>query len=143
MFLVPRKNAHIDNVWLVTSVALHLRVATNKWLKRSFESMDSSKCSSSRNAVLLVFSTRPTLRVYGWFVLGRVQCIVWYSANDTHLTLWQLFSNELHMLHFGSHQTLGYKIRRQKRERRLLQSFKVDYVCNVVVVFKTAICNCW
>ena len=42
------------------------------------------------------------------------------------------------MLHFGSHQTLGYKIRRQKRERRLLQSFKVDSVCNVVVVFKTA-----
>ena len=43
MFLVPRKNAHIDNVWLITSVALHLRVATNKWLKRSFETMDSSE----------------------------------------------------------------------------------------------------
>ena len=42
------------------------------------------------------------------------------------------------MLHFGSYQTLGYKIRRQKSERRLLQSFKVDYVCNVVVVvFRT------
>ena len=30
----------------------------------------------SKNAVLLVFSARPTSRVYGWFALCRVQCIL-------------------------------------------------------------------
>ena len=44
------------------------------------------------------------------------------------------------MLQFGSHQTLGYTIRRQKRATTAtVNSLKVDYVCNVVVVFRTAI----
>ena len=44
------------------------------------------------------------------------------------------------MLQFGSHQTLGYTTRRQKKERRLLQTIavKVGYVCNVVVLFRMA-----
>ena len=43
------------------------------------------------------------------------------------------------MLQFGSHQILGYTIRRQKRATTAVNSLKVDYVCNVVVVFRTAI----
>ena len=99
--------------------------------------MDLSKCSCSRNAVLPVFSTRPTSRVYGWFLCGRVQHIVWYSANNTHLTLyvvWQSVSNELHMLQFGSHQTLGYATRFQKRERRLLQTIALRYAMCVMLL---------
>ena len=43
------------------------------------------------------------------------------------------------MLQFGSHQTLGYATRFQKRERRLLQTIALRYaVCNVVVLFRTA-----
>ena len=44
------------------------------------------------------------------------------------------------MLQFGSHQTLGYTIRRQKRATTAtVNGLKVDYACNVVVVFRTAI----
>ena len=43
------------------------------------------------------------------------------------------------MLQFGSHQTLGYTTRRQKRATiATYNCFKVGYVCNVVVLFRTA-----
>ena len=38
--------------------------------------MDLSKCSWGRNAVLQVFTSLSTSRVYGWFVWGRVQRIL-------------------------------------------------------------------
>ena len=106
-------------------VELDKLLQTNDLIKRAIESTKSSRCSFSQNVGLLVFSTRPTSRVYGWFVCGRLQRIVCYSANNTHLTLyvvWQLVSNELPMLQVGSHQTLGYTTRRQTRDRRLLQT---------------------
>ena len=40
------------------------------------------------------------------------------------------------MLQFGSHQTLGYTTRRRKIATD--NCFKVGYVCNVVVLFRTA-----
>ena len=43
------------------------------------------------------------------------------------------------MLQFGSHQTLGYTTRRQKRATIATDNcFKVGYVCNVVMLFRTA-----
>ena len=73
MFLVPRQNAQIDNV-LISNL---WRVAPDSSYKQitSIESMDSSKFSWSRNAVLLVYRTTPTSRVCGWFVWDRMQRI--------------------------------------------------------------------
>ena len=43
------------------------------------------------------------------------------------------------MLQFGSHQTLGYTTRCQKRATIATDNyFKVGYVCNIVVLFRTA-----
>ena len=42
------------------------------------------------------------------------------------------------MLQFGSHQTLGYTTRHQKIATIATDNcFKVGYVCNVVVLFRT------
>ena len=138
-----RARTHWLTTYNIASFALNTTAATNKWLKRSIENMDLSKCSCNRNAVLPVFSTRPTPCLYGCFLCGRVQHIACYLANNTHLTIyvvWQLVSNELHMLQFGSHQTLGYTTRRQKKRATIATDscFKVGYVCNVVVLFRTA-----
>ena len=45
------------------------------------------------------------------------------------------------MLQFRSHQTLEYTTKRQKKRATTatVNCLKVDYVCNVVVVFRTAI----
>ena len=44
------------------------------------------------------------------------------------------------MLQFGSHQSYGYTTRRQKERAATAthNCLEVDYVCNVVVIFKTA-----